>query len=186
VLQLFARIEAAHEGGAQTTPQATAFLIDLSKSLAKHLKPSAENLATRLHLENEIDGRDTSLNAGSFGGKDVQYPEGGLRAWLVVFGSWCGLLASIGMTNIMASFQAYISQHQLQDYNESTIGWIFSLYAFLAFFCGIYVGPIFDKYGPRWLVLSGSLFMVADMMMLGFCTGIYLFLFIFEWIDVWA
>jgi Major Facilitator Superfamily len=167
VLQLFSTIEAAHRGGAQLTPRATAFLADLSKSLARHLKPGAEDFAVRLHLENETD--DGSISSTSE--KEALYPEGGYRAWLVVFGSWCGLLASIGMTNIMASFQTYISQHQLKDYDESTIGWIFSLYAFLAFFGGVYVGPVFDKYGPRWLVLSGSLFMIADMMALGFCAG---------------
>lgn len=27
------------------------------------------------------------------------YPEGGLRGWLVVFGSFCGMLASFGFMN---------------------------------------------------------------------------------------
>jgi MFS family permease len=70
----------------------------------------------------------------------------------------------------MGSFRNYISKNQLSDYNESSIGWIFSLYAFLAFFCGIYVGPFFDKYGPRWLVFVGGLCVIMDMKLLGLCT----------------
>jgi len=51
--------------------------------------------------------------------------------------------------NTLGIFQAYISTHQLSTYSEGTIGWIFSIYTFMAWFCGIFVGPLFDKYGPR-------------------------------------
>lgn len=64
----------------------------------------------------------------------------------------------------------YLSQHQLKGYSESTIGWIFGIYVFLAFFCGIQIGPIFDARGPRLLILSGSILMCASMMLLGLCT----------------
>lgn len=33
------------------------------------------------------------------------YPEGGLRAWLVVFGSFCGLLAALGLMNTVGVYQ---------------------------------------------------------------------------------
>ncbi|KAI9836718.1 MAG: hypothetical protein M1837_003267 [Sclerophora amabilis] len=89
-------------------------------------------------------------------GSDVEYPEGGLRAWSVVLGSIMGMTASFGMMNSIGVFQAYISNDQLKDYGEGTIGWIFSLYVFLSFFCGVQIGPIFDMRGPRLLVLSGS------------------------------
>jgi hypothetical protein len=32
-------------------------------------------------------------------GYETTYPEGGLRAWLVVFGSFCGMLAGFGFMN---------------------------------------------------------------------------------------
>lgn len=102
---------------------------------------------------------------------DETYPEGGLQAWLVVFGSWCALLASLGIMNSLATFQTYIGTHQLADYDEGTIGWIFSLYSALTFFCGIYIGPLFDRFGPRWLILPGSICVVASMMALSVCTG---------------
>jgi hypothetical protein len=101
----------------------------------------------------------------------VTYPEGGLEAWLVVFGCWCGIIASVGMTNVMGTYQAYLAENQLKEYNEGEIGWIFSIYTFLAFFCSIYCGPIFDKHGPRSLVLVGSVCIVAELMIFSVCTS---------------
>ncbi|KAK5141558.1 hypothetical protein LTR04_002552, partial [Oleoguttula sp. CCFEE 6159] len=91
----------------------------------------------------------------------VPYPEGGLQGWLVVLGSFCGMLAAFGLMNSVGTFQAYLSTHQLAAYSESQIGWIFSVYVFLAFFCGIQIGPVFDAKGPRLLVLVGSVLLVA-------------------------
>ena len=71
----------------------------------------------------------------------------------------------------MGIFQAYLATHQLSRYSESTIGWIFSVYTFLSFFCGIQIGPIFDVYGPRFLVLAGNILLVASMLLLGVCEG---------------
>lgn len=99
------------------------------------------------------------------------YPEGGVRAWLVVFGSWCGMFASLGIANTLASFEAYFSRNQLASYSPGQIGWIFSIYAFLSFAGGIYIGPLFDVYGPFWLVFPGSVLAVLDMFLLGVCTG---------------
>jgi len=101
---------------------------------------------------------------------ETEYPEGGLQAWLVVFGSWCALCSSLGLMNTLGIFQTYISAHQLSTYSEGSIGWIFSIYTFMAWFCGIFVGPLFDKYGPMWLICVGSVCVVGSMMLLGECT----------------
>ena len=96
--------------------------------------------------------------------KDVHgnvYPEGGLRAWLVVYGAWSGMTASFGIMNTVGTFQAYFSTHQLANLEPATIGWIFSLYTFLSFFLGIQIGPLFDAKGPRVLVLLGTLCIVG-------------------------
>lgn len=99
------------------------------------------------------------------------YPEGGLRAWLVVFGCWLALLASLGIMNTLATFQTYLMAHQLSDYGAGTVGWIFSMYTFIVFFLGLYVGPLFDKYGPRCLLLAGTLCLVAGLMLFSISTG---------------
>ena len=104
------------------------------------------------------------------------YPEGGRQAWLCVLGSFCGLMAALGMMNTLGTYQAYLSTHQLQHETESTIGWIFGIYAFLSFFCGIQIGPVFDAKGPRWLVRAGSVLMLASHLIMGVCTKYWHFL----------
>ncbi|ROW13807.1 hypothetical protein VPNG_03628 [Cytospora leucostoma] len=71
------------------------------------------------------------------------YPEGGLQAWLV----------------------AYVKVHQLSEYDEGTTGWIVSILTFVVFLLGLYIGPLFDKYGPRWLILAGTLSVSASLML---------------------
>jgi MFS family permease len=111
--------------------------------------------------------------------EEFTYPEGGLQAWLVVFGGWCGMFCSLGFANTLATLQAYISQHQLASYSSSQIGWIFSIWTFLTFACGIYTGPLFDVYGPRWLVLPGSICVVLMIFLLGLCTQYWHFIVVF-------
>lgn len=102
-------------------------------------------------------------------GKD-DFPEGGLKAWSVVLGSFCGSFSVFGIINSTAIFQQYFSAHQLSDYTESQIGWIFGLSLFLTFFCGAPIGPLFDAYGPRLLIFCGSILLIASIMLLGLCT----------------
>lgn len=120
-------------------------------------------------------GSDTAVEAQTSededDDEDDDYPEGGLKAWLVVLGSWLALFSALGLMNTLATFQAYVAIHQLEGYSEGQIGWIFSLYTFLTFFCGIYIGPTFDRYGPRWVILGGTLCLVVSLVGLSFCTG---------------
>jgi hypothetical protein len=107
------------------------------------------------------------------------YPEGGRRAWLVVLGSWLALSASLGLMNTIATFQTYVSAHQLAGRSQGEIGWIFGLHAFLAFFLGVYIGPVFDKHGPRWLVATGTALLFAALMLLSVSTELWHFLLTF-------
>ncbi|CAI0652884.1 unnamed protein product [Colletotrichum noveboracense] len=100
-------------------------------------------------------------------------PSGGLSAWLVVFGSFCAMLSVFGLINSAAVFESYFSEHQLADHSPSEIGWIFSLYLFIVFFVGIQVGPLFDAYGPRGLVVAGGLCISASLLLLSLCKEYY-------------
>ncbi|KAF6810229.1 riboflavin transporter MCH5 [Colletotrichum sojae] len=108
-----------------------------------------------------------------------EYPEGGMRAWLVVLGSWFASFSALGISNTIATLHAYVSKHQLAGYSEGSIAWIFSVYMFLIFFCGIYVGPIFDKYGARWLILAGTVGVVTAQMLLSISTKYWHFILVF-------
>lgn len=114
---------------------------------------------------------DSERRTASSAGDGETYPEGGLRAWLVVLGAWLALVSSLGLMNTLATFQTYVTTHQLKDYDEGTVGWIFSIYTFVVFFGGLYIGPLFDKHGPRWLILTGTLFVCASLMLFSISTG---------------
>lgn len=114
------------------------------------------------------------------------YPEGGARAWSVVLGCWLALVASLGLANSLGTFQAYLVAHQLAGVDEGSVGWIFSLYTFVLFFLGLYVGPFFDKYGPRLIVLVGTVLTCAGLMLFSISTGrCFSFLFFFVFLPSW-
>lgn len=105
------------------------------------------------------------------------YPEGGTQGWLCVFGSFMGLVGSLGLINSIGTFQAYLETHQLSQYHSSgKTGWIFGLFTFLTFFCGIQIGPIFDARGPRLLVFLGSILVMVMMICIGFCEEYWQFI----------
>ena len=105
------------------------------------------------------------------------YPEGGIQGWLCVFGSFMGLISSLGLVNSIGTFQAYLEIHQLSQYHSSgKTSWIFGPFTFLTFFCGIQIGPIFDARGPRLLVFLGSTLVMAMTICIGFCEKYWQFI----------
>lgn len=79
----------------------------------------------------------TKLDGGE---EKADYPEGGTRAWLVVLGAWCAMAPAMGFLNTLAILQAWISEHELPEYSDSKLGWIFSCYSFFLYFCGAQIG----------------------------------------------
>ena len=76
----------------------------------------------------------------------------------------------------MGSFQQYYEVGPLKDYSSSTIGWIPSLQVFFMFALGPVVGVIFDKYGPRPLIIGGTLLHVFGLMMASLAKTYYQFM----------
>lgn len=123
---------------------------------------------------------------------EEEFPEGGLRAWLVVLGSWCAMIPSMGLLNSLGILHAWTAGHQLKDYSESSIGWIYGAYGFFLYIGSAqvgeslvvwtlrmllltYVGPIFDAYGPNYVIIPGSVGIVVAMICLSFSKGAYLY-----------
>lgn len=102
---------------------------------------------------------------------EVTYPEGGRDAWLVVLGAWCGLTASLGIYNTAGVLEVVISNAILPEESPSTLGWIFSIYAFVNWICGVQVGPTFDAMGPRALITAGTICTLIGIFLLSFCTS---------------
>ena len=122
-----------------------------------------------------LQDHDTSL-ANSPSADGDTFPEGGFKAWLVVLGSFMGWFPAVGLLNTVGVLQSYVQNHQLRTQSASEIGWIFGLLTFLALFCGVQIGPIFDSRGPRMLVLTGSILLVVTTIALSFCTEYWHFM----------
>ncbi|RDW84097.1 uncharacterized protein DSM5745_04423 [Aspergillus mulundensis] len=102
-----------------------------------------------------------------------KYPDGGLQAWLVVLGSWCAMVPSMGLLNTFGVLHAWTSKHQLSTYSESKIGWIFGTYAFFLYFGAAQIGPIFDARGVLPVVLPGSIGLIISIFTFAQSTAYY-------------
>lgn len=95
-----------------------------------------------------------------------QFPDGGAKAWTVVFGAACGLVVSFGWINCQFStscdkrnsnsvslgigvFQEYYETHQLKEYSSQEVAWIPSLEAFMMFVGGLWVGRIYGTFASK-------------------------------------
>ncbi|KAK2593740.1 hypothetical protein QQS21_008558 [Conoideocrella luteorostrata] len=105
----------------------------------------------------------------------AEFPDGGLDAWLVVFGGWCALFCTFGLINCTGVFVEFYVSGPLEQYNISTVSWITSAQTFLMIFCSAIFGRVFDNYGPRWLIWAGTISYVFGLMMVSLCTEYYQF-----------
>ncbi|KAJ5876139.1 uncharacterized protein N7529_001723 [Penicillium soppii] len=106
----------------------------------------------------------------------LEYPEGGLAAWIVVAGASMMLACTFGMMSTVGVLQSHWETHQLEGYSSSTIGWIPSVFIFLNLVLGLQIGPMFDRYGPRWIMLVGSVLYTLSIFLLGSCEKYYQFM----------
>jgi MFS family permease len=99
-----------------------------------------------------------------------------LSAWLVLLGSFLALFPSFGLMVSIGTLQDYWTMNQLYGYSSQTIGWIPSVFVYISLAGGIYCGPLFDRYGPRWLMLGGSLAYTVMIFLLAECKVYWQFL----------
>ncbi|KAK5130044.1 hypothetical protein LTR08_002518 [Meristemomyces frigidus] len=104
------------------------------------------------------------------------FPEGGIKAWLVVLGCWCTSFASFGIVNSFGVYETYYLQNFLKGYSPSTVAWIGSVQAFAQFSATLIGGPITDRYGPMVVIWPFSFLLVIAMMLTSLCTEFYQFL----------
>jgi len=136
--------------------------------------PHQASQTTALFQEQELE-----LTATSRSRNDYTFPEGGPRAWFVIFGSFSIICGTFGLISSVGLFQAYWQAHQLSSYTIRDIGWISAVNVFLNLFLGVQIGPLFDRYGPRWLVLVGSLTYVISLVLLAQCKKYWHFMLVY-------
>lgn len=87
----------------------------------------------------EKAGVEPTPPAGPPGFNPADFPDGGLKAWLVVFGGWCALFCTFGLINCVGVFVEYYARGPLSQYSVSVVSWITSVQVFLMTFTGVVV-----------------------------------------------
>ncbi|TBU44223.1 MFS general substrate transporter [Dichomitus squalens] len=125
----------------------------------EHPRPDVEKANTR-------DGAD----------QVDDYPDGGLRAWLVVLGTTSGICATFGFVNAWGVFQAYYEEVTLRNMSPSDIAWIGSLQYALVFMPGLAFGRLFDMGYLRLPVFVASALLIACTFLTAECTKFWHFI----------
>ncbi|KAI9370245.1 major facilitator superfamily domain-containing protein [Aspergillus egyptiacus] len=108
-----------------------------------------------------------------------EFPDGGVRSWLVVLGSFLLLMASYGLMNSVGVLQSHLETHQLSAYSNRDVGWVSGLFVFTSLGLGVFVGPLFDAYGPKELVAVGSGLYALSVLLVAECTQYWHFIICF-------
>lgn len=118
-----------------------------------------------IHLNVLSQRRTTSTDTDTVSTMEEEnYPDGGWKAYLVLCGSFLGLVVNMGLINSIGAIQAYVSTHQLAGVAASSVAWIFSIYLALAYAIGIFIGPIFDRHGALELLVIATILLFAGLM----------------------
>ncbi|KDQ13187.1 hypothetical protein BOTBODRAFT_160801 [Botryobasidium botryosum FD-172 SS1] len=104
------------------------------------------------------------------------FPDGGLRAWLVVAGALCLSFSTFGFVNAWGVFQTYYQETLLKDESPSTIAWIGSLQYSLVFFPGLLTGRLFDLGYLRLMIGPASVLHIVAVFLTAECKTYWQFL----------
>ncbi|KAF8065358.1 major facilitator superfamily domain-containing protein [Lyophyllum atratum] len=107
---------------------------------------------------------------------DPNFPDGGWRAWLVVFGAMCNTFSTFGFVNSWGTFQAHYQGTLLRESSPSNIAWIGSLQYSLIFLPAVFVGRLFDLGYFRTIFLTSSALLVTATFLVAECKEYWQFL----------
>ncbi|KAG2010418.1 monocarboxylate permease [Coprinopsis cinerea AmutBmut pab1-1] len=149
-----------------------------SSSRKLHTRPSRMSIAssfTDVHAPSMASSH--TLHNNEFYGSAE---NGGGRWWLkptlAVCGASLALFCTFGQMNSFGTYHSWYSRHQLEHLSPSKISWIGSLQLWVFFFSGGFIGRVFDSYGPRYLMLLGSVLYAASVIATSVSTQYYEFM----------
>lgn len=87
----------------------------------------SSDLESRLPLSQASSDSNLAPDSNN---EDENFPDGGLRAWSVIFGAWCAFFCVMGIFNCAGVFVQVYSEDILKDQSLSTISWIPALQGF--------------------------------------------------------
>ena len=101
--------------------------------MAADSEGKAEKLSTSDVPSLLIAEETTSSDGITMDASQHIFPDGGLKAWLTVFGAAL-MLFCCGQLTAFSVFETYYAQHQLEGVSPSTISWIGSLQLWILYF----------------------------------------------------
>ncbi|KAH7912730.1 major facilitator superfamily domain-containing protein [Hygrophoropsis aurantiaca] len=93
-------------------------------------------------------------------------PDGGFQAWVSVFGCFLVYFCTLGLINAFGEFNVFYTNDYLSNYPAALISMIGALQVFVLYLLGAWVGPLFDAYGPRYLIPCSGIVVVFALCML--------------------
>ncbi|KAJ9121507.1 hypothetical protein QFC22_002124 [Naganishia vaughanmartiniae] len=108
------------------------------------------------------------------GSEDV-YPDGGLQAWSVLVGGFLTTFCGFGMIAGYGAFNTYYHKNLLSDYPLSVTAWIGSVSSCVTFAGATIGGTVMDRFGPRKVMMAGTMIMSLGFLLLSFCTELWQF-----------
>lgn len=124
-------------------------------SLNQNLSQRRQQNSSLLQTENVMYSLEADPDA---------FPDGGVDAYQVLLGSFCGLIVDFGIPNAMGAIQTYVSTHQLSQYKLSTVNWVFSLHLAIMYLGGVVFGGFFDKFGAKRLLIAATVCIFLGLM----------------------
>ncbi|KAH9180805.1 MFS general substrate transporter [Lactarius sanguifluus] len=104
------------------------------------------------------------------------YPDGGLRAWLVVLGASCATFSTAGYANSWGVFQDYYESVLPKGTSPSNIAWIGSIQFSLIFLLALIAGRLFDLGYLRGILILSSINLVACTILVAECSEYWQFI----------
>ncbi|QOU18149.1 hypothetical protein BRETT_005209 [Brettanomyces bruxellensis] len=141
----------------------------------------AQNRATgvSMHLDEEAGPNSSSIELTEDPDDPKNYPDGGWRAYLVVFGAFLGLTVDFGFINSVGAVQSYLNLHQLADVPTGKSSYIFSVFMLMTYvFCAL-GGVAFDELGPKIPTAVGAIITFFGMFFTGSCNNVGSFVGVF-------
>ncbi|PFH48946.1 hypothetical protein AMATHDRAFT_148803 [Amanita thiersii Skay4041] len=92
--------------------------------------------------------------------------DSGLRAWLVVLGSFLAQFCTFGYTNAFGVYNDYYVREYLSEYTSSQISWIGSVQLLLTLSTGLFTGRAFDAGYFYHMTIVGGFTLVFSLFML--------------------
>ena len=109
----------------------------------------------------------------------IRESDVGIAPWSVLVGCFFAIFATFGFMDAIGTIQVYWMENQLAANSSSAISWITGLNLFLFLLAGILIGPWIDHFGPRWILMGGSILYVTSIFILSVCNTYWQFMLVY-------